>query len=165
MRMHLSVALAAVLAVAATPLWSGSVAAQAATTSTEVVRSYRVNVGTVEYQQLRGWLRDALVRSGNNVGAQGNIDPDSIGSAITVKVTHHNATPSGVSPMEPIMPTPPWMPGTTGYQNGDTAIVGTCGGGWGQTWSLTFTVGSDGQGVWIVSDYHAIRKTSCSTGA
>lgn len=163
MRKHLSVALATVLAVAAAPLWSGPVAAQAATISTGVVRSYQVNVGTAEYEQLRGWLSGAIARSGHNVGAQDNVDPANVGGTITIQVTHHNVAPTGVTPMDPIMPAPPWTPGTTGYSNGDTAVVGSCGGGWSQTWNLTFTVGADGQGTWIVSSYSAIRKTSCSS--
>jgi chitodextrinase len=123
----------------------------------KVVNTFDVPRGSPEYDQIRAWLTEAITRTGDRVGSPANLSSDSLGASIHVQVVHQVTTKGSVAAMgAPIMPPPPWTPGTSGYRVGDSAIVSITNGGWTQTWSLSLQNTSMGL-MWLTTEYHATR--------
>ena len=123
----------------------------------KVVNTFDIPRGSPEYDQIRAWLTEVITRTGDRVGSPANLSSDSLGASIHVQVVHQATSKGSVATMgTPIMPSPPWTPGTSGYRVGDSAIVSITNGGWTQTWSLSLQ--STGMGLmWLTNEYHATR--------
>ena len=123
----------------------------------KVVNTFDIPRGSPEYDQIRAWLTEAIARTGDRVGSPANLSSDSLGASIHVQVVHQVTTKGSVTAMgAPIMPSPPWMPGTSGYRVGDSATVSITNGGWTQMWTLSLQNTSMGL-MWLTIEYHATR--------
>lgn len=134
-------------------------ALQATATSGQIVTTYAVHAGSVDYTLIQRWVAGAVERSGSRVGSSANLSATALGDIFHVEVTRNIRAPSTnpAAMASPGLPMPPWTPGG-GYQVGDTATISITGGGWTQTWTLRYEQsGTPGQFVWITTDYHATR--------
>lgn len=127
------------------------------TSSGQIVTHLKLRKGTADYEHARAWVRDAVRRSGTRFGTVANLERDALGDVLYVTITHNVDDKLLSASSGPVLPSPPWTPGFSGYSVGDTVSITTTSGGWTQTWSLVLALSTSGTLVWNTMQYSATR--------